>query len=641
MRLLVPPGPVSGPVVDAIPVVMLLAGAGLVLLERGLRGGGSFPAGLLALPLLLLPGTVGASVTSLARGLDYAAAALAGFAFRDLVLRDGLRGAVLRLLLALAVFLALLAIAQSLYQRAEVRAAAETAADPLAGTALGKSFLASDRAAATFVNPNVLAGFLLLVLPLPILARRQGTPWIRTAAPWLLLVLASGFAAAGSGGATLALAFGIGLLLLLRPPVAPAARRLAVAGLAAGVLALAGLVTCLAAGWSPAFLGSKVATLGERASYHLLGFRLLPEAGLRGLGFDLTREMTSAVQRPGEPWSAHLHDSWLELALEGGPLLLAAAVPFVLALRRLARGGGSVGTEGPPVRSLGLALHAGALAGAVLVSSRGFARSVTLWPLAWDLPWLDAATAAGVFLAVLWIPRRCAADTVWWRPALAVALGAFAVHGFLDFDLQVPSVATSLGVVLALLPGLPPGRPRRWAFALAGAVGLTLPLAAGAVALDRDATAGAAEEIRRVGDASGIAAGTLWHHAPTDLDALEALVMSGGGRKPEAPDLFERLPDRVRQTPRARRLEARHLVRLALLDPSRARNAVERIPELVRPAERASSGILHQLALAHLIDQDPEGARRAARASLDAAVTWRLDDEDAPWIPEIRRMLGP
>ncbi|HYC76919.1 MAG TPA: hypothetical protein VEI02_04750, partial [Planctomycetota bacterium] len=142
---------------DPIARMLLLSGAGWILLDAAARGRPTAPWWALALPWTLLAAAKPWDQDAVGAAAELFAAAIAGFAARTLA-ADGQGGAVRRALAALFGLAAAFAVAQTLYLRAEAEAVARAAGDPLFATAQAQAFLASRRGFATFGSPNAFAG---------------------------------------------------------------------------------------------------------------------------------------------------------------------------------------------------------------------------------------------------------------------------------------------------------------------------------------------------------------------------------------------------------------------------------------------------------------------------------------------------
>ena len=616
LRLLLPDEPATRPITNALARIPLFAGSGLILLEQLLRRKAAPAAAAWLLVLAILPGCFPITAQGVARALDFLAAVSVGIAVRNLVVHDGMGPTIRRWLLACGVTLSVIGLSQTLWQRDQLRS------DPLVSevwftSPMAQAFLDSDRASATLFNANAFAGLLLLLLPLGIW--RSG----RRGAILVMVLMTFGFVAAGSAGATLALLLSLAVARREPGPVGPWCRGLALAG-AAGVLLL---ITCLSFQWTPPLVGGKLATFSQRLDYHRLGFRMLDDMGLSGAGLEATRELRWAHARPDEDHSAHLHDTWLQLLIELGPVgLLALVVAVGLLLRGQRRRPESVA---PPVdqllsRTLGLGLAGGMFVAPLL---NGVPRVL---PLNWEAPpWLD-----GVILVVIAVTAARASRGMGSpsRAAWAVALTAFALHGLVDSDLYAPAAATVLATVIALAPVTVPrdGPGDRVLLLLGSALLLLMPLADAGVSLLRDEGRHAVAAVRRgritQQDVTSLRA--LLASFP-DRDAGRALLLAAS-RSPGTPPW--RPPEQLGRRPFYRLLEAQR--RAAGRVTGAPEIEKERsLDELVVPGEALEPWIRRALMTAAAADGDTEGRRRHAREGIRAMDRWNVTD------PRLREAL--
>jgi hypothetical protein len=186
------------------------------------------------------------------------------------------------------------------------------------------------RAVGTFTNPNLLAAFLVLVLPLAVLgALRLADRDSRLVGAAVVLTGYAAVVATGSRAALLAAAAGGAVLVLARCGTAVRVRVAAVLG-----LGLAGLVAvfALAAGGSAGIR----ADVWDSAAESLAGNPL-------GVGLGRAGAVISERMPGGEPVQ-HAHNLWLNWAVEAGyPGLLAIValtVAVVVTLRRVRCGSG-------------------------------------------------------------------------------------------------------------------------------------------------------------------------------------------------------------------------------------------------------------------------------------------------------------
>jgi hypothetical protein len=445
------------PVAEAGGIGVLLLGSGLLLLELALHGGAAATAPVLLLPLLLVWAARSLEACSLKRAIDAWAACSAGFAIRGLVRDRALAVPVRGALASAAVALSLFALAQFFFLRAEAAKVAEEIAHALTHTELGRAFLASWRSPATCISPNAFAGLLLLAgMPLafaawrairsasPAGAGRSRAAPVRMGAAVLGAAVIAGFAVAASAGATLAAAAGILLFAWL------GARGRARTGLGIACAALAlGAAALVIAAATGSELSGKVRTLQERIDYHRAGLRLLGASWPGGTGLELAGRKMMAVTAPGEAFSRSIHDWWLQGLVEGGIawLPVAAFLAWALArgIRRALAARRLDGAESPRAKWWWGGLAAGTALALLLEPM------VSVLPYSLAPPLLLAAVTAVVFAAGAIVARHLPLDDPAFARGLAAGCLAFALHGFIDFDLWVPNVMLAFSAALALL----------------------------------------------------------------------------------------------------------------------------------------------------------------------------------------------
>jgi hypothetical protein len=485
------------PVAEAGAIGFLLLGSGLLLLDLALRGGAAATTPILLLPLLLVWAARSLEPHALKRAIDAWAACTAGFALRGLARDRALAVHVRGALASGAVGLCLFALAQFFFLRDEAAKVAEELAHAITHTELGRAFLASWRSPATCISPNAFAGLLLLAgLPLVFAAGRAiasgAVGPVRIGAAVLGVVVLGGFAVAASAGATLAAAAGI----LVFAWLGARGRARTGLGIACAVLALAaaGVVIAAATGSE---LSGKLRTLQERIDYHRAGLRLLGASWPGGTGLELAGRRMMSVTAPGEAFSRSIHDWWLQGLVEGGIAWLPVAAVLAWALARgirraLAARPLETVEPGEAGRSrVGVGSRASWWWGGL---AAGLCLALLLEPMVSVLPYsfgpkevLAAATAV-VFAAVAIIARRLPLGDPAFVRGLAAGCLAFALHGFIDFDLWVPNVMITFAAALALLlesgpAGDAPKLPSRLARGLTAAYGMVNVLAPCAVLL--------------------------------------------------------------------------------------------------------------------------------------------------------------
>lgn len=635
------------PTVTFIPVATLMAGAGLVLLASALdpHPRATPPAA----PAVLLGGTLvlgwpllGTAARSTSMGLELAAAVAAGLALRELVLRHGLRAPLLRALLAVGSFLVLLGAAQSLYQKAEVAELARHLSR-YSGE-MAQAFAQSRRASASFVNPNVFAGFLLLLLPLALAGRGSRTPVQRGLAVLLLV----GLALTGSGGALLALLLGCGVLLILAPPPASRLRRWAGAALGVGLLAVLLVAACLLAGWRPAPAGGKLTTFAVRLQLQEAGLGLL-EAWKHGPpGLDSAGDWLLAEVQPGAAWSRYLHDSWLQLLLETGPLALLGLVLLAAGMLRILR---RPAADPPgPAPSRGGAFLTGTACGCLLAGGLS-PGSLSLLPAGWEGPFATALSPVlclAVVAAGLRLLRRWNPGAGGLRQALAVGTSAFVLHNLIDFDLYVAGTAAAFAALLAAAP-TPQRHSRIWRPAALGCglLLLLMPLAGGLLAHQRNQARLLAEATEQPdapalsGAGLEVARDLLLEPPVHHLDVLEAWLQgrTAGDTTPrELRRALDPLPAVLLHRPTVRLALARAATALGRVRRRLVEQALSTIDAQRRPGDGLDPELL-LLRFTVLERWDLPAAREAAATALDAATAAGLDPGSDPRLERARRRL--
>lgn len=241
--------------------------------------------------------------------------------------------------------------------RARLDFALRVLAACLAAGALLQKYVLGLAPAGTFLNPNSLAGWLLLVaLPLgaELLAGAARRP---RAGAWLFFLLSLAIAASLSRGALLAYWLGLVLLLVLGPRPAARERRVL---LAAGLWAVL-LAQVLSAGALGERLGSALGTLallGEGGSESIWAeplaarpdtavnerfliwssaLAMLREAPWHGIGPGTFQARYPAYRSPADTSAGqYAHNDYLQILIElGWPGLLILAALAVVTLRRL------------------------------------------------------------------------------------------------------------------------------------------------------------------------------------------------------------------------------------------------------------------------------------------------------------------
>jgi hypothetical protein len=127
---------------------------------------------------------------------------------------------------------------------------------------------------------------------------------------------------------------------------------------------------------------------------------------------------------------------------------------------------------------------------------------------------------------------------------------------------------------------------------------------------------------------------------PTHLDALRPALLEAvrSGDPAGAERLLGRLCRSLRTRPEARRAEAAYLQLRALADRDFAPTARARITRLIEGPEIAAAELWYRRHVVDVVLSHPEAAT-SARAALDLAAAWDLDDRDAPYLIELRQYL--
>lgn len=482
--ILLSPSGFLAPVVDVVASSALLLGTAALFLERSAGPAPALPRNLLVLaPLLLLLVAVVAreplTLERAAAALRLAALAAGGLTLRILVARFGLRMAGLRALVAVSTLLCLFAVAERCWVGEVTRTALLEPDGPGARSLAPEdlAFVRSTRPAATFVQANGFAGFLLLVLPLVAIALfracRRGAGR-RIAAPASLLTIhATAFGLARSRGAILALAVQTSLLAALLAlwagaggldrtarafrALARATLLLAVAGglLVALALALAGLRI-------PFLTGSFLATARLRLGYADAAIAMIRENFPRGVGILGFRDAFPRYRAGGAGDAVHAHNSYLELIAEWGlPGLLIVLAGAALLLRALRR---PLEAQDPPVpQGAALRWTFGPALGAAFLAPLLHPFTSFIAPvLPGAGPWLDALLLPALLALGLVATRSAsrvgsAPEAGLLRAAALTGLAGFALHCAVDFDASLEGVAAAAVLVAALCP--PPGSP--------------------------------------------------------------------------------------------------------------------------------------------------------------------------------------
>ncbi len=305
------------------PPVALLLAAGLLLLPRRLAP---------AAPLFALAFVAFNLAVSVAPGrtLEVAARLALPAGALALGLLVGRSGATLPLgaLGAVGAGLGAFAVAQ----RAGLLALEEAAAREQGLPALVVARLAENRPFATHLVPAALAGALVLALAALLALAARGVSW-RWIAPGLALA-GAGLVATGSLGGLVGLAAGA----LVAVPWRTLARRRAAWG--ALLLALAAGAALVALRPGPVFdLSRPEHPLAMRAGNWRGALLTALHQPVAGTGLGSFASLYPAVRRPQDIETLYAHDSWLQLAGEGGLPALVLLVAAAWLIVRRARAG--------------------------------------------------------------------------------------------------------------------------------------------------------------------------------------------------------------------------------------------------------------------------------------------------------------
>jgi O-antigen ligase len=480
--------------------------------------------------------------------LDYAAAYLSyGVLFVLAVHSLGTR-LLLRLLMATLFTLSLYALVQRFYSLPRLH---ETY-DPSVHGALTQEFaarLASYEVFATFLYPNVFAGFLVLTLPVAagmlLDLRGRGPRALGLKAATLALgLLALAFTGAlGGWAACLSGAAAFGALAATRTR----GRTAVVAGGGAAALLLAVLLI----GPLLAPLAAKSHAMHVRSVYWEAARKTFATAPLLGVGLNNFQDHYTRHKSDVQQETVKAHNDYLQLAAETGILgILALAGLLGIGLRRaLARQGAPPAADEP-------SSPPGIVAGAVVTA---FFLAYMLRGTFDDIR--DSANRATPVMLVLvlasWVgywrfaradeEAAAAGPLAWTRIGVAAGIVALLVHMLVDFDFYEMGVAMTLFLALALA-ALLRARPPEWRLprgACLAAAGILLlvafpvstllipPLLAADAEVDE-----ASRVLRRAERAS--------HEGAVDTPALsEALRLARAAQEhnpfdPEAYDLYAR-----------------------------------------------------------------------------------------------------
>lgn len=371
---------------------------------------------------------------------------------------------------------------------------------------------------ATFLGPNQLAGFLVLLLPiLAGYARDANVRWPVYGA--VALGLAALFLT-GSTGALVALTAGIVAFAVLALTRSSGRRRAVVAG---GVLGAVLLLLVLTTPLVDA-MARRSMSMHVRQVYWQAAASIIKAVPLGGVGLDNFREYYFQAKPETPQETMHAHNDYLQVLAETGVFgFLAFAAILALGLRKALPAAGGPGEPRPePARLLPAAAAAAFLTAALTNGILQDAASIAVWTVT-AVAW---AAARVLF-------RHAAPDPAlpWTRIGVASGLVALLVQLGVDFEFYEPGVALTLFLALALAALLRGGHSefRLPAPACAGAAAL-LSLVAGPlllVAVPRlMASDGEMADARRGGPEAARIAEAAVRHAPWSSEARDVLAQT-------------------------------------------------------------------------------------------------------------------
>ncbi|MFH1021874.1 MAG: O-antigen ligase family protein [Planctomycetota bacterium] len=368
------------------------------------------------------------------------------------------RAILARCFLAVATAVAVCAIYQYFIGLPELRRVLELHPEriPVEKALLGDylSRLNTDRAFATLLYPNALAGYLLIAIPvgLGILAQRisglKMRGWVAVVEVGAVALVGYGLILTFSKGGWVAATAGLLVFGILAAKFAGRldGRRLAWLGAAAAFLAVV-VYTGGRAGVLPR-PGEYIASSRVRAEYAGVAVAMIRDNSWIGVGAGGFGDHYARYKTPEAEETQKAHNNFLQVAAElgvGGLLVFAGMwVVFLSGVVRSFRAGSknpiSDETDSPSAGSLrGAACIAGLMAfliGAMWGMDEPLVRM-------WSLMTFAAVAAAGVF-------GNGVTDGPYVRAGAAAGAVGFFVHNFADFDWYVPAVAQAGLVVMAL-----------------------------------------------------------------------------------------------------------------------------------------------------------------------------------------------
>ena len=344
---------------------------------------------------------------------------------------------------------------------------------------------AAIRVYSTFLQPNTLAGFLVLVIPVLLGfsidgLRGANRRWVRRLAFGANVAALGGmlwclYLTRSKGGA---LALGVGLVLLgaycvwrlvrhLNRRYAGWATAFRIAAMSLIMLLAAANVGLRAALVAPPF-GEVVSSFAVRQSYWRACVKMVEERPVFGVGPASFADYYMKYKTPRDQEADQAHNDYVQTAAEMGLAGLAVYLwLWVAFFRRATRRSEPAPPEGPAVRSppapgtlkpttaLIIAWAAGVAIFGIEMrfgATLGTSKTYWVWPAVLWLCW------SGFALINLLLGRVDRYDFT--RAGVIAGAGAFLAHSAFDFDLQVPGLRQSLVAVVALGVALAPAGKR-------------------------------------------------------------------------------------------------------------------------------------------------------------------------------------
>ena len=327
--------------------------------------------------------------------------------------------------------------------------------------------LGTNRIFGTFLLPNSLAGYLVLILPVFVgLCVDRFRAWLRPASLrpvlWRAVFLLPLFAAAfftGSKAGWLALFAALTVFIVWGFRDYLKRRRLHAAGIVLSLLIVVAISQ--ASGLLPP-LRDYVGSSGARVGYWRGAVLIFEKHPYVGVGLDNFGEYYSACKRPEDEEARRVHNDYLQLACETGLLGLLAYGAFLLAywhgvLRPRAAGPPALAEpplpkdESPPAVETRAMLLLAALAFAAEALCGGTFRSAHGW-VGWTWPltlWLGWAAFFLIFAGRKDAegPSRRSLATI----GMAAGIVGFLAHSLVDFNHYVGGLLETAWLLMGLL----------------------------------------------------------------------------------------------------------------------------------------------------------------------------------------------